>query len=72
MTAIANTWITVEAIPGTPGFVADVIGTHADPETDPRGIGATREAAVLALARDLLEDTHPAVCLAIAAVEGIA
>lgn len=60
--------IDIEPIPANPGYVAYIRGTDADPECDPAGDGPTRLAATLALARALLEDAHPATCLAIAAV----
>jgi hypothetical protein len=49
-----------------PGYIALI--ANGDPETDPAGTGATRSAAALDLARKLIEQAHPCLCLAIAAV----
>lgn len=64
----AETTITIEPFPEHPGFVAAIAGRLADPETDPHGVGATREAAALELARSLLDHAPETTCLAIAAV----
>lgn len=64
----AETHVTVEPIPANPGFIASITGHLSDPETDPHGVGATREAAALELARSLLDHAPETTCLAIAAV----
>jgi hypothetical protein len=65
---MADISIEIEPIPANPGYVATVVGN--DPEIDPYGSGATRFDAALDLARSLIDwsDSHPALCLAIAAV----
>jgi hypothetical protein len=67
-----ETHITIEPIPANPGYTADITGHLSDPENDPRGMGPTREAAALDLARQMIEEAencgaHPCICLAIAA-----
>ena len=59
--------VTVEPIQANPGFIASITGHLSDPETDPQGVGATREAAALDLARSLHERGHPCLFLAVAA-----
>ena len=57
--------ITIEPIIGGPGYLAAIL--NGDAETDPLGIGMTREAAALDLARNLLDENTDA-CLAIGAL----
>lgn len=65
----AETNITIEPFPQHPGFTASITGHLADPETDPIGTGATREAAALDLARSMCggDVAHPCLLLAVAA-----
>jgi hypothetical protein len=58
--------VVIEPIPANPGYLAAICG-H-DEEVDPIGSGPTRMAAAFDLTERLLEDTHPALCLAIAAL----
>jgi hypothetical protein len=62
--------IAIEPIPANPGYVAWPRGDDIDEEDGIHGSGATRLAAALDLARSLVDwsDSHPALCLAIAAV----
>ena len=54
--------ITIEPIIGGPGYLAAILNGD---ETDPLGVGMTREAAALDLVRNLLDDAHPDACRAI-------